>query len=254
MSCDGVDENHDEFTPGIILLDNRYEMGEVRNTKTITFEFANQGDADLIGINFVSSNPAFVISPDYIPRLRPRSQQSLTQNIEITAVHGMDPSGIGFLDLMPAGLNMADLEVSAKTTDFYGDTLDVRAQASISAIARIVDIEISNAFGVIPLDSSEYTVSSGPVSPWAMRAYRIPNGDLTLTNTGNIDLSIRVFRRINDVQAIYRETDAMIPVGRDTTIARFNAEMAFKINGNNTISNPDVLPIQSDGFIYLYYF
>ena len=50
------------FRPGYILLDDAYELGDVKNTKTFTFEFSNEGDTDLVGISLASSNPAFVIT------------------------------------------------------------------------------------------------------------------------------------------------------------------------------------------------
>ena len=154
---------------------------------------------------------------------------------------------------MTPGLNEAQLVVRARTTDLFADTLRISTRSTILALARIVDVEVSDMNGIVPLDAPSVGVISPNVSPWTMRGYTAADGPLTIKNTGNMDLAIRVFRRTSETHAIYDESDLWLSVGRDTTIEREHENMAFRINGNNTISNPELLPIQYDGFIYLLY-
>lgn len=252
-SCDGFDKGEEEFRPGYILLDSAYDFGDIKNTKTISFQFSNEGDTDLVGISLESSDSSFVISPSYIPVLKPRDKQSLTQNIQISAVHGSDPEGLGFLELMPPGLNEANLFIRAKTTDLHGDTLRISEHAALSAFAQIVDVEVSDVNKVVPLNNPFHNSNTPNISPWPIRSYRVANGPLTIKNTGNVDLSIRVFRRTSEIFHVFDETDFWLSAGRDTTIDRDSEDMAFRINGGNTITYPDLLQIQPDGFIYIKY-
>ena len=254
FGCDGINKLEEVFRPGFVTLDHVYNFGEVKHTKTFTFQFSNEGDTELIDISLLSSNASFVISPEYIPVLKPRGINSLTQNIEITAVHGSDPGGVGFRDLMFPGINEGQLIVRAKTTNFYGDTLRLSSRSVISAFARIVNVEVQNANGIIPLDSHIGSIFARGVSQWPLRLYDIDEGPITIKNTGNIDLSIRLFRRTSAVESTYDASDFILSADQDTTIGRGGEGTAFRINGNNTISNPELLPILPDGYIYLYYF
>lgn len=251
MSCDTADQT-DGFKPGFIVLDNEYDLGDIKSTDSFIFEISNEGDTDLIGVRLSTSNPAFKVTPDFIPVLRPRANQSFAQNIQITTLHGTSPTGIGSVGIMPKGVNQSQLQIEAKTVNMYGDTLRIRRHTTLFVRALVAEIELHDDNGLHPLDSFVRSVFPTNVSPWFTRGYDA-TGPVRVINTGNVDLSVRVYkRRDNNFGLFYEiESNLLLAVGQDTTIER-KSSTALRLDGNNTISDVELLPIQPDGYIYMF--
>lgn len=251
MSCDTIEQTGDR-KPGFLVLNDEYDLGNIKSTDTFEFEISNEGDSDLIGVRLSTSNPAFLVTPNFIPILRPRADQSLTQNIRVTTLHGTSPTGIGGIEVMPIGINQSQLQIEAQTVNFSGDTLMIQRQTTLSVHALFVDVELYDDNGLHPLDSYVRNVFPTNVTQWFVRGYDA-TGPVRIKNTGNVDLSIRVYKRRDNNQGLFYaiESNFVLAVGQDTTIER-KSSTALRLDGSNTISNLELLPIQPDGYIYMY--
>ena len=245
-------EEDEIFQPGTLILDSQYDLGDIKSTDSFAFEISNEGESDLIDVQLSTSNPAFAVTPDFIPLLRSRGSRSLIQNVRITALHGTSPTGIGSVALMPKGINESELLIEAKTVNLQGDTFRIQRKTTLLARALLIDVEFYDVDGHVELESFDRSVLSNNVAPWFVRGYEV-TGPVRINNTGNVDLSVRVYKRRTDTNAaIYNESEFFLPVGQDTTIER-NSSTAFRLDGSNTISDVERLPIQPDGYIYMFF-
>ena len=245
-------EEDASFQPGTLVLDSEYDLGDIKSTDSFTFELSNEGESDLIDVQLSTSNPAFTVTPDFIPVLRSRGSRSLIQNVRITALHGTSPTGIGSVALMPKGNNESELLIEAKTVNLHGDTLRIQRKTTLLARALLIDVEFYDVDGHVALASYDRSILSNNVAPWFVRGYEV-TGPVRINNIGNVDLSVRVYKRRTDTNAaIYNESEFFLPIGQDTTIER-NSSTAFRLDGSNTISDIERLPIQPDGYIYMFF-
>lgn len=252
LSCDTHDDHDKAFMPGYLALDNEYDLGEIQNTKQFAFELSNIGGSNVFDASISSSNTSFVLDTEFIQILRPRAENSFIQPVVVTALHGTAPSGIGLADLMPPGENETTLRITGRTTNVYGDTLRLSERAVLRVNALLVDIEVSDVTGIIPLGSPTGSTSGVGDFVSRIRWYQTAPGPIHVRNTGNTDLPIRIYTRTEGVE--YDEVDVFVSVGNEIEIDRSTERIILRIDSQNTVSDFNRLPIESNGMIYLAFF
>src|SRR5690606_23555312 len=125
---------------------------------------------------------------------------SLIQIIKLNVTHGTRLNGVGPTDFLPPGPVSVNVNVQGKTVDEHGDSVTVGASATLKTFAQRVDIGVSAG-------DVSHDLHTAPKGLWFQGGLahdgtpvylldRDPTGALTVTNTGNV--TITVVRRRRD--------------------------------------------------------
>ena len=255
--CDGLNGEGKALQPGALSLarissesgtDNTFELGELKNTKPYNFFLTNKGETDIFGVTIESSNTGFVVEPALIPILHASTDLGLEQALQVMAIHGTDPSGLGPAELLPMGVNETQLRIRGQTTDASRDTIHVDLRATLQVNAQLADIEIYDSNGLVQLDAPAGTVL-GAIAPWPITRYTVADGNVRLLNTGNVDVQVRIYRRTGTNE--YEEIDVSLAPSEENTVERARELVVVRVDANRTITDAARLPIQQDGLIYI---
>lgn len=231
---------------------NFINLGDIRNTRSYDFYLTNSGGSDLFDIVITSSNNQFLLEPDTIRALRSEDGAVPYQNLRVTIIHGTSASGVGPAEILAMGPNEVNLDITAKTTSNDGDTLLVSLQTILRVNALLVDIDLYDSRSLIDLKDGKSGIA-GPL--WERRSYAVEEGPLRIVNTGNVQLQIQILKSIpNTVPPAFREINvALAPLEEriiEREVERQGERVLFRIDGDNTTSDFESLPIQQDGLIY----
>ena len=261
--CDILSPKEDRPMPGALSLEyahnpddtsDIFDLGDINNTRSYDFYLTNSGETDLFDVSIASSSDQFLVEPATIRVLRPRGGEAPHQNLKITVLHGTSASGVGPAETLVMGVNEVNLDISAKTITGEGDTLSVDAQAVLRINARLVDVEIFHGGGALDLRAGgspdRFYNPTGIV--WESRVYRVVNGPIRIMNTGNVQLQVRILKQFEtSAPPTYRETNVVLEPLEEASIDRGQERIFIRIDGGNTISDFEALPIQQDGLIYI---
>jgi len=256
--CDGLNEEQSPVEPGALSLasinpvnntGNVFNLGDLKNTKSFPFYLTNKGDTDIFNVTIESSNPDFIVEPDFIGVLQAGGGLLLEQGLQVTAVHGSSASGLGPAAPMRMGLNETELLIRAQTTDASDDTLSVQTQATMQVNVQLADIELFDINGVVRLDSTTGSIA-GAVTTWPLPPLIVADGNLRLVNSGNVDLQIRTYQRRESLE--YEEIDSLsVSPTEEIIVERRWETTVISIDTNETVTDPDRLTIYQDGLVYI---
>ena len=119
-----------------------FDLGDIKSSQQFNFILTNAGDEKITSINLTSTNPNFKITPSSISRIDPFNEASLLNVIKVSALHGTALNGVGFIDLMPMGINDVEIGVIGVTVK-NGVTENVSLTLNVEVKALVADIEVS---------------------------------------------------------------------------------------------------------------
>jgi hypothetical protein len=234
---------------------NTIDLGDLHSTTNYYFLLTNTGGHCITNIHLSVSDSSFKIFPTSIDSLTVGlGTQSLVPIIKLTAIHGTGAQGLGSEPLMSPGIHQVHINVTGTTkhNDFDTST-SLTATATVNAL--VMDIDVHTMDSVINL--------SVPISFWTLSFDRYnvtidgffkstTDTVITITNKGNVD--IRVKAELYDGASILDSlSSCLIGIGDSSKfrcIIPSGNWFIFRLDGNNTVCNPNKLQLQSNGCAY----
>ncbi len=225
-----------------------FDLGDLRNTRSFYFLVGNSGDTPIVDVTLTSSNDAFPITPDAIDRIDPGKGVGVLPVLDLTAVHGTAPSGVGFTDLLPMGPNATTFTLRGTTVLASGDSVAVTAAVDVAVEARVADLRVRK--GATEVDFTD--VGGTIISPNLNGGQGAPiyfvnapaSEPFTLINAGNVPLGLELWDGTNS------GSPTTVPLAPGDSLVRPIAALAAAVDPNNTIADPTRLRPGFDGRSY----
>ena len=234
---------------------NTFDLGSIGNTKDFFFVLINVGDTDIHNVTLETEHPGFDIYPKTIDTVKPVSDIGLYQMIRLSVIHGTAASGVGLAPVMEPGDQTTQLNISGTTTNSEGDSLTIELVADLSVDVKLADIRVSHVGGDVDLTSPSGSVMNSRIYSGWLRRYEIPGREITVENTGNVDLPITAYAF--NYPSFVQILDIVLPPEESETLEWpfefFGGGDTFSlhIDVGNIITDRERLPIQSDGKVYV---
>lgn len=245
-----------ELPVSAITGNREFNLGEIGNTSEFYFVLVNTGETNIVDVTLSVDHPGYRVHPASIPVLPPATEVALYQLVKITVIHGTPLSGIGLAPVLAPGAALSELRIEGTTTGADDESLDVGFTADLAAYALLADIRVTYGGGEVNLAAPSGSVFGGGY-PGTVSTYMIPNNrEITITNTGNVDLDLTVRGVRNPPQILNLGTFVLEPGQSETVIWPYSMlshsdSFRFILNDVTTITDRRRLPIQSDGRVYV---
>jgi hypothetical protein len=236
---------------------NTIDLGDLHSTTNYYFLLTNSGGHCITNIHLSVSDSSFIIFPTSIDSLTVGlGTQSLVPIIKLTALHGTGAQGLGSEPLMTAGIHQVNLIVTGKTRHNTIDTnISLIADATINAL--IMDIDIHTTLKTIDFSKPQITVAGNRrfdnfavVGMLGYLANDSTDSIVTIINKGNVDLKIKT----EDVNNTTDSSSCSIGVNDSASIILPSSkQLMFRLDGNNTVCDPNKLQLQSNGKVYFFF-
>ena len=242
----------DEFplvAPRVVSLAGpSFDLGDIKATDEFFFILSNAGGTSITGITIASNNASFEVSPTSISELQPATGTGfVTPVVRVTVVHGIATSGLGFAALLPVGANNAVIDFAGTTTDSSGASTPVEMDVSLTVNARLFDIQLTDASGVVGLPCDCGTTIGIPEAGGGGVPVVNVFGDVVVENTGNVDIAVLPFANVFGGTTLAPGTSFTIPA------SDFVGEAySLIMDGGGTVSDQSRLPILPNGRVILW--
>jgi hypothetical protein len=235
---------------------NTIDLGDLHSTTNYYFLLTNSGGHCITNIHLSVSDTSFIIYPTSIDSLTVGlGTQSMVPIVKLTAVHGIGAQGLGNAPLMSPGIHQVQINVTGTTKHNNTDTntsLIVTAQVN----ALIMDIDMHT--DKMNIDVGGYTSTSGGIRLDGYYIVSLPlyftqdsaDSIIHIINTGNVILNIKSFGFYGD-GSLADSSSYLLNISDSTIFIKPpNEYLAFQLNSNNTIGDPNRFQPQSNGKAY----
>ena len=231
---DGLKSDLDTRTQSLISETARFNLGDLNASRDFYFLVSNGGGATVEDITISSDNPSFVVSPTTIDRLEPNAEIGVLPIVQVAISHGIANNGVGFVDLLPPGLNTAQVTMEGTSS---GE--DVILTVDYTITANVMAIDLLDDGTAVPLtvhDSSAASTTCGSLG--FVRRYEVELP--VIVNTGNVPIEVSLCNGSVPFDETLAPTDQLaIPVPATVRLQ------------SNTVTDPDLLQVGNDGAAYL---
>jgi hypothetical protein len=239
---DGMQDNLGEMSQAVQVNDASFDLGDLRATADFFFLLYNTSDETITNVALTSDSAAFQVKPASMEALAPQNGVGVLPIVRVSAVHGLDVSGIGIDDLMPKGTNEADITVSGTSAEGE-DSLVVH----LAVDAKVMDISLFNGGQEVDLLSHSGARSSTKGGLGFIRRY-LNMTDPSITNTGNVSINVTYYRDDEDViaQQVLEPGNSMdinMPAGDVVSLVELDSK---------TVCDPDRFLMGNDGKAYFF--
>ena len=221
-----------------------FDLGDLKASMTHSFILVNGGDQPIFDIVLNTDNPAFTISPGAISLLEGNARFDNTSGsgfiplISLGIIHGTHINGVGFIDLLPKGINTSLLKITGKTIDGK-DTIEISSDFEFTVNARVMDIKLYVNNSEIDITKNYEGISTTLGGLGFMRLYNV-TGNLEIENTGNVDIDLT-----------YGNNNEMLEPNEKKQIETIRFDrMIFSLDGNGTITDNKRIQLGNDGIGY----
>ncbi|MGL1886206.1 MAG: hypothetical protein OCD76_06800 [Reichenbachiella sp.] len=219
-----------------------FDLGQIKETRELGFLLTNQGETSIFDVVISSSNSSFAIFPTSISELKPlifvdnQSSLGLIPLINLTIIHGISPTGVGYAETLPAEINDAIITFEGKTLN-GSDTVDVELEIDVIVSALIMDIELKSDGEIVDL-TKPVAISKGLMAG-KVNHYNVGSNQ-EIKNIGNVKILLTV------------DSSAQVELNPSEAYS-FNSKGLIQLDGNNTISNYNKFKLGHDRNVYLYF-
>lgn len=216
-----------------------FDLGALHGTDEYYFMLTNSSGAAVTGVSITSSNPAFVVRPTSIDEIRSGSGMEVVPIVRISAEHGSKATGVGHAPLLNKGTNTADIEIQGTQS---GKTVSLILKLTLDA--KVLDIDLLADGKTVDLVGARVgSVTSALMAD--VPVFRLQAGQVSLRNTGNVEIEVRDFGP---------GTDTVTP---KVDVLAVGAEL--KVDGwkflklcANTVADPARLDVRADGCAHMF--
>jgi hypothetical protein len=239
---DGMQDNLGTMSQAVQVNDASFELGDLRATSDFFFLLYNNSDETITSVTLESNAAAFQVSPASMEALAPQAGVGVLPIVRVSAVHGINVSGIGIDDLMPMGTNEADITISGTSSEGQ-DSLTVH----LAVNAMVMDISLFNGGQEVDLLSHSGARSSTKGGLGFIRRY-LNMTDPSITNTGNVPITVTYYLDDEDVigQQVLEpggSMDIAMPAGDEVSLVELDSK---------TVCDPDRFLMGNDGKTYFF--
>lgn len=175
-------------------IENRIDLDTITGSAVQYFIIQNNGATNINDVEMISDNPNFSFQPSKIPVLAPAKQLNVQQIIALRIKNGSGSAGGGYDSILKAGPNRAAVSISGATTDKANNVQVLSQKITMTAYVKRVDIKAASASSAIRFSPSEGGKTLSGLSPDLYSNYTVQGDSITVTNTGNVDLRVTVWR------------------------------------------------------------
>jgi hypothetical protein len=173
-----------------------YEFGDLRASKEFFFLLTNGGDEPIFNITLSTDNSQFTIRPSQVDKLYGGTLNSNAENTGIIPIltlginHGTNLNGVGYVDLLPMGVNTSVLTITGQTID-NGDTIEISNSFDISVNAKVMDIELYEGSNKINMENRSKSIATTLGGLGFITYYSIYDTSMIhIKNIGNVDIDL----------------------------------------------------------------
>lgn len=233
-----------------------FDLGPIKASKNFYFILKNTGGTAITDISINSNNSDFTVSPAQIGILQPDSISSIVPILSIGAMHGTALDGIGFIEIMEAGINSTLISIAGITSNDTSDAIQVGITANMLVEALVVDIRVFNQGGEIDLANPRYLeegIFDGVNVP--LPQYSCADS-FSVINTSNVAITVSEWAGLSYQMGYLREH--ILAIG-DTLRGRMETDLGsgyyqhfLQFSAEGTIVNPERLRIATNGAAHLW--
>jgi len=239
---DGMQDSTGEMSQAVQVNDTSFELGNLHATDDFFFLLYNTSEETITDITMESNKAAFQVRPSSMESLVPQAGVGVLPIVRISAVHGLDVSGIGIDDLMPMGTNEADITISGTSVEGNASLV-----VSLAVEAKVMDINLLS--GAQQVDLTGPTGASSSTAGglgFIVRYINITNP--SITNTGNVAINVTYYRDDEEVigQQVLEPSGTMainMPAGDERCLVELDSK---------TVCDTDRFLIGNDGKAYFF--
>lgn len=239
---DGMQGNYGEMSQAVQVNDASFDLGDLRATSDFFFLLYNTSEETITNVTLESDSAAFQVRPASMEALAPQAGVGVLPIVRVSAVHGIDVSGIGTADLMSMGTNESDITISGTSSEGQ-DSLTVQ----LTVNAMVMDISLFNSGQEVDLLSHSGARSSTKGGLGFIRRY-LNMTDPSITNTGNVPINVTYYRDDEDVigQQVLdpgASMDINMPAGDEVSLVELDSK---------TVCDTDRFLLGNDGKAYFF--
>jgi hypothetical protein len=229
-----------------------FQLGDLKASREYYFLLANGGDNPIFDVHLQTDNPRFGIAPSTISTLPGKDQSggaAFLPLISLGVIHGTQLNGVGFTPLLPMDENSATLTITGKTVE-NGDTIDLSSEFDFSVDAKIMDIRLFEGEQEISLTDPVGNASMGGVNYGGLgfiRYYHFTTNGMTIQNTGNVDINVRVIELDPMVATIAKDTVLLLHPGGSGGVALTEVHVVVSLDSQGTITDDARIQLGNDG-------
>jgi hypothetical protein len=228
-----------------------FDLGPIKGSSAFYFLLYNIGTTPITDVALSIADSSFSVYPAKMDTLMPGGDLGMLPIVKVSVYHGTALDGAGYRPLMPMGDNKADVTITGTTKTRSGVDTTVTLTAGLDLKALVMDI----AAPAISLGSPAGNImSSFPDGISTMPFYNAPGCSVVVQNTGNVPVTLRTFYKlmITTANAYFDTVDYTLGIGQVIEVPRFNADVVFSVDGNNTVPDPAGLSLYPNGKCYFY--
>jgi len=251
-----------------------YDLGEIKATDNFDFILTNGGDEPIFDINLtIDDEDIYNITPKNINVLPSNKYINYTNEIgyipvvSFEVIHGINPSGIGYADLLPIGKKTGVLTISGKTLSGI-DTIQVSSTFEFDYTPLIMEFVFYRSGERLTLsDFDTYYFLGNTVADYLDHIiyYAYDSYSMGIENTGNTALEVVMTERYRTSmfteetlgQSITfslapNEIKSLSPFSNHPYYYNYEYyHLDLSVNGFGTAFKSEFLKLQSDGKAYV---
>ncbi len=249
-----------------------FNLGSIRGSTPFFFLLYNTGSRPITGVTLSSRGGGnFEVYPASIDTLYSGDNLGMLPIIKVSAIHGTQLNGIGFLPLMPKGTNSTVVMITGSTKTASGADTTVQFEAAMSVEALVMDFAVGTASTRIDLSRWGQSSAFGDFPDFkqfgfaAVYEYCNLDTSFVFTNTGSYPVLVKAYREHDNPPASteYRfemVLDSVVAQGDSVNVA-VHREGTFDptrtistymiVSGDGAIADRELLPMADNGSCFM---
>jgi len=233
-----------------------FDLGPIKASKNFYFILKNTGGTAITDININSDSPDFTMSPAQIGTLEPDSISSIVPILSIGALHGTALDGVGFTDIMEAGINSTLISITGTTSNDTSDSIPVGFTANMSVEAQVVDARVFTQDGEINytnpawIDEGIFNGVNVPLPQYFCA------DSFSVINISNVPIIVSEWEGLSYQASYLREHS--LEIG-DTLKGRMETDLGsdyyqhfLQFSAQGTVVNPERLRMSTNGASHIW--
>lgn len=227
-------------------LKTQFQLGDIKASKEFYFILSNGGDEPIFDVEFKSDNPVFQIFPEKIDELvGAKTVNNMIPLIALNVIHGLQLNGVGYTNLLPMNTNSSTVTISGKILK-DGVAVDIKSTFSFKVNALVMDINLLK--DNLPMDITKHSmsVSSNLGGLGFVRLYQVSTGNITLQNSGNVDINSTSYTQ-NNMGLMIKGGTLPLLKGNTLPLQLKSGLTIIELDSDGTITNDERIQLGNNG-------
>jgi hypothetical protein len=224
----------------------QFLLGDVKASKEFYFILSNGGDEPIFDVEFKSDNPAFQLFPEKIDELAgAKTVNNMIPLIALNVIHGLQLNGVGYSNLLPMNSNASTVTITGKILQ-DGVAIEIKSTFSFKVNALMMDINLLK--DNVPMDITQHSmsVSSNLGGLGFVRLYQVSTGNISLQNSGNVDINASSYTQ-NNLGLMIKGQTVPLSKGSSLPLQLKNGLTIIELDSDGTITNDERIQLGNNG-------